>query len=150
MHEVPLQPHPLFASLAEKTDDEIADWCASFFANNFIEQELNSGRAKWDALGPEYHERLRCNFPVWIRGLCVNEWDARTLELLTPEKLRAVPLFWTVGGLSPREAWGKNFEVAGWAGIEVRTDVLECLHFPYVSIPERLEDWIAECVEKTQ
>lgn len=43
-----------------------------------------------------------------------------------------------------------DFEVAEKAGIQVRTDVLNCLHFPYVSIPEKLRDWIVECVEQME
>lgn len=152
VHEVPLEPFPLFADLPSKSDQEISDWCASFFADNFIEQEENDGRKKFDALGPEYLGRLRPNFVTWVRGL-VNHYEAETGELVAKNDfagLKNRPLFWTVGGMSVRAYWAKDFEVAEKAGKEVRTDVVNCLHFPYISVPEKLAGWIGECVESVK
>lgn len=149
VHEVPLEAFPLFAEVTAKSDEDAADWCEYFFANHFIEQDENDGRRKWDALGAEYHARLKGNYVRWVRSL-LNHFEGETGDLVTTEVLKNVPIFWTVGGMSQREHWGKDFEVADKAGITVRTDVLHCLHFPYVSIPERLRDWIVENVEQTK
>lgn len=147
VHEVPLARFPPLDEPKSKSDEEVTAWCEYFFANFFIEQAENDGRSKWDALGPEYHARLKRNYVTWMRNV-VNIYEEPSGELATVENLTRRPIFWTVGGMSDRNAWSKDFEVAEKARIEVRTDVLNCLHFPYVSIPEKLSDWIVECVEK--
>lgn len=149
VHEVALSRSPIFAEQRAKSDEEISEWCSHFFANHFIEQDANSGRAKWDALGAEYHARLRVNFVTWVRHM-FEVYVTETMALATTESLRAVPTFWTVGGMSGRARWAANFEVAEKAGIRVRTDVVDCLHFPNVSVPEKLRDWIVECMGQTE
>lgn len=147
VHEVPIGPtlSPL-ADLATKPDAEITSFCEDFFRNKFIERE-NDGQAKWDALGADYHARLKKNYVTWIHGL-VGSYTAQTEELATTENLQKRPVFWTVGTLTGRERFAKDFEVAEKAGIEVRTDVVNSLHFPYVTVPERLAEWVAQCVQQ--
>ncbi|OQO12247.1 hypothetical protein B0A48_02888 [Cryoendolithus antarcticus] len=147
VHEVPLGPFPGFDEIQRKSDDEVSSICGQFFANVFIEQEENNGKAKWDALGPEYRSRLSRNYVTWMRVI-VNGYETATGELATVENLKKRPIFWTVGGMSDSKIWQQDFDVAGKAGIQVRTDVLHCMHFPYVSIPEKTADWIIECVEQ--
>lgn len=147
VHEAPLENFPPLAEMGAKSDADIAEACAAFFANGFIEQEENEGRRKWDALGPEYHARLRKNYVTWVRSL-VNHFERETCELVVQhaENVRKVPLFWTVGGLSDAGHWAKDWEVAALVGTTVRTDVLRCRHFPYVSVVEDLAAWVGECV----
>lgn len=148
VHEIPIGPPALaVGDLAKKPDEELISYLADFFRNRFIEQE-NDGQAKWDALGPEYHARLEKNFLVWIHGMARGRYTMQTLELATAENLRKRPVFWTVGALSDPEKFAKDFEVAEMAGIEVRTDVVRCLHFPYVTVPERLAEWVVECTRQ--
>lgn len=147
VHEVPLEPFHLFNTLTDLSDDEVVAQCEYFFANHFIERTENDGRARWDALGSEYHARLKTNYVTWVRNI-VNKFEIQSGDLATPGNLKRRPIFWTVGGLSYREAWGKDFEVAEKAGITVQTDVLDCKHFPHVSVPERLSVWITECITR--
>jgi len=72
-----------------------------------------------------------------------------------PENLLRRPVFWTVGGLNAgaekgEGIWKSNFQLAGAAGLKVNTERLQCLHFPSVTVPEELADWIGECVEKVK
>lgn len=147
IHECPFASPDMLKEVQKKSDEEVSAWCAHFFVNGFVEEE-NEGREKWRALGKEYHDRLeQKNYVVWMRCL-VNYYEAISGELATEENLKKRPIYWTVGGLSDPNFWASNWEYAKKGGIEVRTDVLNCKHFPYVSIPEKTADWIVECIEK--
>lgn len=149
VHEVPFDCPPSVEDLQKKTDDEVAGDCEWFFANVFVEQTENDGRAKWDALGPEYHARLKRNYVTWIRHL-VNHYEPETNELMTRENLKKRPIFMTVGSLNQSGIWDSSWDVAKRGGFEVRTDVLHCLHFPAVTVPESLRDWIMDCIGKVK
>lgn len=149
VHEVPFAMPPNLAELPQQSDEAVTATCQYIFANFFIEQEENDGRKKWDALGTEYHDRLAKNYVTWVRGL-MSGYEKESKKLATPENLKKRPIFWTVGGLSDVDNWKQDFDVAEAAGIEIRTDVLKSLHFPYVSVPEQLAQWIGECIGKVQ
>jgi len=150
VHEVPIGLSLLSpGELAKLPDEELISLLRDFFRNRFVESE-NDGQAKWDALGSEYHARLEKNFVVWIHGMGKGAYIMQSEELATTENLQKRPIFWTVGGLSGRDHFAKDFEVAEKAGIEVRTDVVNCLHFPYVTVPDRLAEWMVECVRKVE
>ncbi|KAK4561387.1 hypothetical protein LTR86_004704 [Recurvomyces mirabilis] len=143
VHEVPFESPPQLLAMTQKSDEEVSANCEYFFANFFVEQIDNDGRAKWEALGSDYHARLKRNYVTWVRHY-VGKFEAHSLGLAT--KLQQRPVFWTVGGLSDPKAWSKDWEVAATAGISVRTDVLHCLHFPAVTVTEKTRDWISDCV----
>lgn len=150
VHEVPIGPSALpLADLDKMPDDQLVSFLQDFFRNKFVESE-NDGQSKWDALGPEYRARLEKNYPVWIHGMVKGSYTMQSQELASTENLRKRPIFWTVGGLSEREPFAKDFEVAEKAGIEVRTDVVKCLHFPYITVPESLAEWMVECVREVE
>ncbi|KAK3676963.1 hypothetical protein LTR78_003168 [Recurvomyces mirabilis] len=143
VHEVPFEAPPQLLAMTQKSDDEVSANCEYFFANYLIEQTDNDGRAKWEALGSEYHARLKRNYVTWVRHY-VGQFEAHSLGLAA--KFQQRPVFWTVGGLSDPKAWSKDWEVATTAGVSVSTDVLPCLHFPAVTVTKKTRDWISGCV----
>lgn len=149
-HEVPLVAPPPFVAMKSESDAAIREYCRNTFVN-FIEEE-NEGKRKWLALGGEYHERLDKNVIVWMRHL-VGSYEPATMELISKDNfagLKQRPLYWTVGGLSDLNSplWKPNFEVAESIGLKINTDVLRSGHFPQVTIPETLAQWIVGCINK--
>ena len=155
VHEVPLDCSDALANLRSLNDEQVIAACQAIFANRFIEQDVNDGRKKWDALGTECHERLKKNYVTWVRGY-VNSVEAPAGDLARePANLQKRPIFWTVGGLNPGAEvgegfWKSNFEVSKAAGLKVDVERLKCLHLPNITIPEQLEGWIKECVESVK
>lgn len=149
-HEVPLAAPPPFIAMKKESDAAIRDYCRNTFAS-FIEDE-NDGKEKWLALGEDYHKRLDTNVVVWIRHL-VGSYEPATMELISKDNfagLKQRPLYWTVGGLSDLDSplWKPNFEVAERIGLKINTEVLRSGHFPQVTIPKILAEWIVDCVSK--
>jgi len=147
IHEVPFDIPP-FKEWQQQPDETIIANCQQMFKYGFIE-EANSGREKWDALGEDYHKRLEKNYVTWIKNY-PGHLEVAGQEYATPEILTRRPVFWTVGALSSKEIWGRNWEFAEKAGLKVNAEVLECLHFPHVTIPEKLVDWIRDCIEEVK
>lgn len=147
VHEIPFDTAP-FAAWQQQSDEDIVANCQQMFKYNFIE-EANSGQEKWDALGEDYHKRLEKNYVTWIKNY-PGRVEVAGREDATPEILTRRPVFWTVGALSSKEVWSRNWEFAEKAGLEVNAEVLECLHFPHVTIPEKLVDWIRNCIEQVK
>lgn len=151
VHEVPLFAPPPFVAMKKESDEVIRDYCRKMMETDFIEKE-DGGREKWQALGEEYHKRLDANYVVWIRNL-VECYEVPTKELISQDNyagLKQKPLHWTVGGLSdPDKLWKPNFEVAEVIGLQINTKYLMSGHFPQVTIPETLAEWIAECINST-
>lgn len=152
VHEVPLQESDLLLKMLEMSDEEILQMVTSLNNGGFIEQDINDGAKKWKALGDEYHARLQKNYVRWVRGY-VHALDTEAWELARdPENLLRRPIFWTVGSLNEgadkgEGIWKRDFEAANAAGLRVEMKRLNCLHFPSVTVPEPLADWISECVE---
>lgn len=149
-HEVPLAAPPPFMAMKTESDAAIQEFCRPLFANG-VEEE-NEGKKKWMALGEEYHKRLDINAVVWMRHL-VGYYEPATMELISKNDfagLKQRPLYWTVGGLSDLDSplWKPNFEVAEKIGLKINTDSLRSSHFPHVTIPERLAEWIIDCISK--
>ena len=142
-------------SMLSLSDDQIAAACQGIFAHGFIEQDVNDGAKKWESLGAEYHARLARNYVTWIRGY-VNTVEPGGRELASvPANLQQRPIFWTVGSLNEgadlgEGFWKSNFELASAASLKIRVERLRCLHFPSVTVPEELVEWIKECVEKVK
>ena len=155
MHEVPLDRPDILLPMKEMGDEEITDTCRGFFANTFIEQDVNDGGKKWKGLGPEYHARLAKNYVVWVRNY-VDTVELAGRELASaPENLQRRPIFWTVGSLNPgvekeEGFWKTDFEIAKAAGLNVDRERLRCLHFPSVTVPDELAGWIKECVQSVK
>ena len=147
VHEVPLEYRPELAALREGTDIELRDRCRGLFYA-WIEEQ-NDGKAKYKALGDEYHARLDKNFVTWMRHL-VSYMEAQTKTLIEKERenVMKAPLFWTVGGSTAPGIFDLDDPVGKSLGVEVRHDVLNCKHFPAITIPEETASWILECIAK--
>lgn len=153
VHELPITDAGPMDDMLKLSDDEISGICRNLFSNVFIEQDINDGRQKWEAIGPEYHARLAKNYVTWVRHFSpdARRWT-EDIQELSREQLTQRPIFWTVGGLNPafmlqdeKQMWAKNIHVAKSAGLVVNCKRLMCLHFPHVTIPNDLADWILEC-----
>lgn len=153
VHEVPFDRVDFLEDMQELSDEEITAVCQGMFGSSMIEQDINDGRKKWQALPPEYHARLAKNYVTWIRGYC-NAIEVGGREIASiPENLQQRPIFWTVGSLNEGAdgdggVWKSNFELASNAGLTIDTKRLRSMHFPAVTIPEDVANWIAECVQK--
>ena len=131
IHEIPLHAFEGFNALAEANDEVIVKTCQEIFGTG-----MNENTAAWEALGPEFHARLERNYVKWVR-----EYAAKMPVLeLSVEELTRRPVTWTIGALSPAGNFFDNAVVATRAGIGI--GVLECKHFPQLSIPEGLADHI--------
>lgn len=148
VHECAFGAFPGIEELLQQSDDKISQHFENFFPQFFIE-EANDGRAKWKALGVDYHTRLAKNYVTWIRGFVPTFGEGVQRLAKDPELLQKRPVFWTVGGLNKNSImWKENFNVAGLAGLKIDTDALQSLHFPSVTVPEQLVAWIDKCVKK--
>jgi pimeloyl-ACP methyl ester carboxylesterase len=137
IHEVPMSIPPGFeviSQLAETDVPQVIAICKNIFTN-----VMNEDQAAWEALGPEYHERLEKNYVTWIRkhveSLPFTEWKK--------EDVMTKPVFWTVGALSMMGSWFANVVMACETGIPIA--MLPCRHFPQVSVPEKLAEYIRSC-----
>jgi pimeloyl-ACP methyl ester carboxylesterase len=137
IHEVPLSIPPgmdIITQLADTNEPQVIAICANLFGN-----VMDEDQAAWEALGPEYHKRLKKNYVTWIKkymtSLPSTEWKK--------DELMTKPVFWTVGALSTMGAWFDNVVMACEIGIKI--EMLPCRHFPQVSIPEKLVEYIRRC-----
>lgn len=138
VHEVPFKVSSALETMPSLTDQEIVASCRHIFAN-----VMNEDKAAWDALGPEYHSRLDRNYPTWIR----NYVDSLAQSLSSViEGLKARPVTWTIGALSPAGSFFENVRVTYRVGIEL--GLLPSKHFPQVSVPEKLAAHIREATLK--
>lgn len=102
IHEIPLGAPP--DALLEMrrnwlegkmSDEDIVAHCKHVFEQVFIEQDVNDGPRKWEALGSEYHARLAKNYVTWTK-LYVGSLEPPTERLASdPGYLRRRPLFWS-------------------------------------------------------
>ena len=149
VHEVPFAPLPTADQLTTATDEEISATCKHIFANMFVEED-NGGRDKWAALGPEYHARLAKNYVTWVHSL-FGSIEVGVQRLASdPNVFRKRPVFWTIGALNQHPIWQSNIDVAKSIGVEIDTTALQSLHFPQVTVPEKLAAWIDQCVRKVE
>ncbi|KAH6718680.1 Alpha/Beta hydrolase protein [Leptodontidium sp. MPI-SDFR-AT-0119] len=122
--------------LPASEDGMIVAHCQELFAN-----VMNEDATAWEGLGPEYHKRLEKNFVTWAKTYVpvVDEaiWDKEELKVKRGE------ISWTLGGLTPLGIFYENLIIATEVGIAIK--VLKCKHFPYVSIPGVLADYIRDC-----
>lgn len=158
VHEIPIADAGPMDDMLEQPDDEISGVCRNLFRDVFIEQGTNDGRQRWDALGQEYHARLAKNYVTWVRHFSPDgrKWT-EDIKALSPEQFHQRPVFWTVGGLNSafqledaKGIWTKNFLIAESAGLVINRKRLNCLHFPHVTIPNNLADWILECTRSVR
>ncbi|KAE8444788.1 hypothetical protein EG329_014248 [Mollisiaceae sp. DMI_Dod_QoI] len=144
IHEVPLHVIPGLKAQAEAPVSENPKIIA--FYKDVFANVMNEDKASWEALGEDYHERLEKNFITWVKNYSpvVDEmkWDKEEL------KAKSGRVNWTLGGLMPLSWFWENVVLATEVGIKI--DVLNCKHFPQVSIPEVLAEYIRKChVAKT-
>lgn len=139
IHEVPM--HVIgglrdWVDLPPSEDSKLIAHCKGVFAN-----VMNEDAVAWESLGPDYHQRLEKNFVTWVKTYMPVVDDAKwDKEELKAKKDR---INWTLGGLMPLGIFYENIIVATEAGIAIK--VLNCKHFPYVSIPGALAEYIREC-----
>ena len=119
-------------AMGQLSDEEIADACAQMYAT-----VLNDDQEAWAGLGPEYHQRLRRNYVTWIREYNTHSDTNRQYD---PAAITKRPLTWSVGSKSTVQRTVGNIRLACRAGVELQ--LLPSLHFPQVSIPDRLAQHI--------
>jgi hypothetical protein len=135
IHEVPLSLPPEMAAISQIPHDaQIVGICQHIFGDI-----MNEDKAAWEALGPEYHARLEKNYVTWIRKYV----DSKPFQEWNKEEVMSKPVSWTVGGQSTMGAWFDNVVMACESGIKI--GLLPCRHFPQVSIPEKLAEYIRGC-----
>lgn len=134
VHEVALPPKvpggPI-ADLVKLSDEVAARVCADIFRNL-----MNENAAAWDALGDDYHHRLKRNYVTWVRRYIAS----KGMREFSTEELQRRTVTWTIGGLTPAAAFFDNVMLANSAGIPI--GLLMCRHFPQVSIPDMLAEHI--------
>lgn len=143
IHEVPLEILKGvrdWVGLPESEDHKIVAYFEEVFA-----EHMNADKAAWLALGPEYHERMKKNYVTWSRTYSpvVEEtvWDKEEL------KKKSQKIHWSVGGLMPMSWFFGNVVLATEVGI--KTELLNSKHFPQVSIPVELAEYIRRCHENS-
>ena len=139
VHEIPmtvLKNLKDWAAWPESENPKIVQNCQGLFLDG-----INEDKEAWLGLGDEYHKRLEKNFIVWIRNYspCVDEmrWNSEELKRLKAK------INWTLGGQMPMARFFSNVVLATEVGIPIK--VLDCKHFPHVSIPEVLAEYVREC-----
>jgi pimeloyl-ACP methyl ester carboxylesterase len=122
----------LLPSLCALTDDEIVGQCKMMFR-----ELMNDDPVAWDALGQEYHARLKRNYVTWVRRYVNYSGPGPGYE---PADFTNRPLDWTIGGFTPAMTFFSNVQLAASLGIPL--GLLPCKHFPQVSIPDLPADHI--------
>ncbi|PMD41584.1 alpha/beta-hydrolase [Hyaloscypha variabilis F] len=139
IHEVPLSIPPGFEIITQLVETDVRQVIA--ICQNIFSNVMNENQEAWEALGPEYHKRLEKNYVTWIRkyveSLPFTEWNK--------DEIMSKPVFWTVGALSTMGPWFDNVVTACEAGITI--GMLPCRHFPQVSIPEKMAEYIRGCCQ---
>ncbi|KAF7183974.1 hypothetical protein CNMCM7691_004464 [Aspergillus felis] len=135
VHEVPFTVPPHMAAFTSLSDAEIVDACRNIFSTG-----MNEDQAAFRQLGSEYHARLDRNYITWVRNYF------RVWPNLSEEGLTKRPIIWTIGALTPAGAFFENVKIACRCGIDI--GLLPCMHFPQVSIPEKLALHIQEAAMK--
>lgn len=124
------------SQLGMLSDKEIPSSLATLFR-----EKLNSNPIAWDALGKDYHERLKANYVTWVRHYVAPVGGQKLVREYSPEELNRVPIAWTYGSLTEQsELIEFNHVLAEKANVPLET--LPCKHFPQVEIPEALADHI--------
>jgi pimeloyl-ACP methyl ester carboxylesterase len=141
VHEIPmvtLKNLKDWAKLPDSESPRVVGICKDIFANS-----MNEDKAAWDGLGEEFHQRLETNFITWVRNYApvVDEmrWDKEELKRIKGK------VSWTLGAQMPMGMFFDNVVLATEVGIAIK--VLECKHFPYVSIPGELAEYIKGCCQ---
>jgi alpha/beta hydrolase fold len=120
----------------ESENPKIVEICKPIFLNG-----MNENKEAWIGLGEEYHKRLEKNYVTWVRNYSpVVEKMRWGKEELTKVKGK---INWSLGGQMPMAMFFDNVVLATELGIKIK--LLDCKHFPYVSIPEVLAEYIKEC-----
>ncbi|GIJ83181.1 hypothetical protein Asppvi_001700 [Aspergillus pseudoviridinutans] len=136
VHEVPFTLHPHLAALTSLSDAEIVAACRNIYFTG-----MNEDEAAFRELGSEYHSRLDRNYITWVRN-----YVTTISPNLREEGLTKRPITWTIGALTPAGAFFENVKIACRCGIDI--GLLPCMHFPQVSIPEKLALHIQEAAMK--
>jgi pimeloyl-ACP methyl ester carboxylesterase len=141
VHEVPLEvlkDIKEWVARPESEDHKAVTHCEEIFADH-----MNEDKAAWLGLGTKYHERLKKNYPTWFRNYSPvvekTVWDKGEL------KRKSGRISWSVGGLMPMNWFFTNVVLATELGIKI--EMLNSKHFPQVSIPAELAEYIRKCHE---
>lgn len=131
IHEIPINATRM-AHLVTLPDAELLQTCQHIFA-----VVMNEDADAWNDLGANYHTRLENNYLVWARNYI--ETFAPGVNSLVQD-LKEKPVTWSVGAMTAVGTVISNVKAAYDNGIEL--DLLPCKHFPHVSIPEHLAEYI--------
>lgn len=129
---------PFLAAMTTMDDGGVVAAASQIFATM-----LNENEELWNALGKDYHERMKKNYLTWVRRYLLGKPHPPT----DAAALVGLPITWTIGGLSPVAPLMSNIKNAHRAGIEL--GMLPCRHFPQVSIPGILAAHIRACALTT-
>jgi pimeloyl-ACP methyl ester carboxylesterase len=139
VHEIPMH---VLASLRDwaawpaSEDPKIVALCQGVFLNG-----MNEDKDAWIGLGEEYHQRLEKNYVTWAKNYIPvvekTRWEKEELKRL------ANKVNWTLGGQMPLTWFFDNVVLCTEVGIKIK--VLDSKHFPYVSIPEAVAEYIKQC-----
>lgn len=105
--------------------------------NQVLGTQMIENPEAWQALGPEFHERVAPNYLTWVRNYFGPELRAPR----DPARFMTRPVAWTVGMLTPMAVTYGSLKTCEKAGIT--WTLLPCIHFPQVTIPDALADHIA-------
>ena len=122
------------SALANLGDATIVRYCKTLFST-----VMNEDQDAWERLGAGYHQRLEGNYANWVRHYVLSEPDR---PAFVAEDLKNLEITWTIGGLTPARAFFSNVLLAREA--EIPIGLLNCKHFPQVSIPEALSQHIRD------
>lgn len=104
---------------------------------------MNEDVVAWEGLGPEYHARLAKNYITWVRNYCPAVADF----VWDKEKIGKVKerIYWSLGALMPMGVFFDNVVLCTEVGIRMK--LLQSKHFPQVSIPGALAEYVKSCCE---
>jgi pimeloyl-ACP methyl ester carboxylesterase len=132
-HEVPTFTMDFLSSLPASDDETIVT------AMKATSRQMSANEAAWDALGEEVHARLRKNYCTWARSYPLTIPDSSPVDVASVTKR---PVSWTIGAMTPNHLFMDNVVSATKAGVPIRS--LPGGHFPYVSHPKELAEYIVE------
>lgn len=137
-HEVPTYKMDGILKWAElENDDEISQAMADAVPKMLVGE---ADMPAWRALGDECLARIYRNFPPWVRGYgpIPQKWS--------DEELTKRPVDWSVGFYTPTGVFYDNIVTATKLGIDVT--VLPGMHFPYVTHPGEMAEYVIKTTKK--
>ncbi|KAI9897303.1 hypothetical protein N3K66_008325 [Trichothecium roseum] len=131
-----------FQALLDEPDDAVVADKLSAGLKRMYPSEME----KWEAKGAEFQDRLRANYPRWVRGYTASFGPSvPSLEAAGgPDGggSRGVPLDWSVGAATQVRMILDGVVAVVKAGVPVH--LLPGLHFPFTTDPEAFAEYVVE------